>query len=96
MNIIEAIKSGKRFKRSTDTTYRDLRQYYYKSDPAFYLLHIEDILSDDWEVESSPVGIALSDAEFDAAFSRARNRTNLIYGSALILFHKELKKELGL
>lgn len=51
MNIVEAIKSGKRFKRSTDTTYRDSQQYHYKSDPAFYLLHIEDILADDWEVE---------------------------------------------
>jgi len=88
VNIVEAIKSGKRFKRSTETTYRDSQQYHYKSDPAFYLLHIEDILANDWEIE--PESVTITREQFNAAWDTA----SLMIG---IKRHRDvLAKELGL
>jgi len=87
VNIIKALKSGRRFKRKDWTLFH--------SDPISCCT-ARDILADDWEVEQKPITETLSEAEFEAAFHSAWNRSGLIYGSALILFHKELKKELGL
>lgn len=45
MNIIEAIKSGKRFRRKGWIEYFDLKE---RSD--FYFV-LDEIMADDWEIE---------------------------------------------
>lgn len=45
MNIIEAIKSGKRMRRKGWTEYYDLKER-----PDFYFV-IDEIMADDWEIE---------------------------------------------
>lgn len=82
MNIIEAIKSGKNFKRKDWSTYLS-----YHDGHRFCCL---DILADDWEIESTPVMITrekLSKA-WEESFG-----WNEPYGA---LSFKCLAKELGL
>lgn len=55
MNIIEAIKSGKKFKRKQD---KEWCSTMYRS--AF---STEYILADDWEVEEEKIPVSLSDIE---------------------------------
>jgi hypothetical protein len=57
MNIIDAIKSGKRFKRKVWLHY-----------PAEKTFCATDIVADDWEVESQPVTITRE--QFDAAWKK--------------------------
>jgi len=48
MNLIDALKSGKRFKRKHwDTFYLNRQEWFQR----------KDVLADDWEVESDPVTI---------------------------------------
>lgn len=66
MNIIEAIKSGKKFKRRIHT------RYYPKLGDAVsgmsYRFDAADMLAQDWEVEESSVTIYRS--QFEAAWKR--------------------------
>jgi hypothetical protein len=64
MNLIEAIKSGRRFRRSSWTS-RD----YYPTDSGWVNLPIEAVVADDWEVEEPTSTITLE--QFDKAWSDA-------------------------
>jgi hypothetical protein len=55
MDIIEAIKSGKKFRRKGSTSYYDLKE---KHD--FYFV-IDEIMADDWEIEEVEIKITSSD-----------------------------------
>lgn len=97
MNLIEALTSGKRFKRPCTGWYSDISKL------EWLHVSIKSLLADDWEVEEQSVPITrttLSDA-----FKKAReNQTGVIeyYGvSATIITHKDdledlVAKELGL
>jgi hypothetical protein len=92
VNIIEAIKSGKRFKRKGGTSwYSSMSDIY----PTINISAIsrEDFFADDWEVEevSCYAGSAMITREqFDAAWDKAL----LMIG---IKRHRDaLAKELGL
>ena len=82
MNLIEAIKSGKRFKRP----HWDI--YYSNQMEEELQLSIEELLAEDWEVEEKQVTITLS--QFTRAWNRALTSGNepLVYDSIV--------KELGL
>jgi hypothetical protein len=84
MNIIEAINSGKRFKR------KDWGDYYLARQEAFQR---EDVLADDWEVEPTPVTITRE--QFDAAWARTWAFDNRWAASNLTVADL-LAKELGL
>lgn len=60
MNIIEAIKSGKKFKRQCHTDWYDPCDYYYNS------LSREAIIAEDWEVE--PTYVTITREQFDQAW----------------------------
>lgn len=71
MNIIDAIKSGKRYKRKA------YREWYRPASPTstcYSSLQYsdEDILADDWEVEPTP--IVITREQFEATWYRARTR----------------------
>ena len=101
MNIIEAVKSGKPFKRSrwTDDCWLKMKPHkdgvYFKSKPCWadpnkpYPLAEEDIVSDDWIVKEEKVEVTVSDVR--EAFNRAWHTEDLYHD---IL--KMLLKELGL
>ena len=91
MNLIDAVKSGKSFKRP------EWRHFY--SAPAQLLftvedirlqLTIEDILADDWEVEEKQITITESD------FNKAVVKTGNLYYQDQGYWADALKKELGL
>ena len=87
MNIIDAIKSGKRFRRQGNTS------WYSRMAAEYQTINIsaisrEDFLADDWEVESEPVTITRE--QFDAAWDNAL----LMIGTRLD--RDALAKELGL
>ena len=78
MNIIDAVKSGKRARRlKRDWDYHD-----------FNNLTREDILATDWEIEERKIEITESD--FDEALSEAEQ----MYGRTGTNFIMELKKRL--
>jgi hypothetical protein len=88
MNLIDALKSGKRFRRAGEEFWLDTIQ-----DWSFSL---ESVLADDWEVEEK--GREITSDKFDYACSAAFFRTplNLQHKSTLQIFINELKKELEL
>ncbi len=88
MNIIEALKSGKRFKRASQPN----QEYWYhaSSGRPFY---VNDILAKDWEVESTPVIITRE--QFDAAWDKAIDESKARETDCTMLHHC-LTKELGL
>lgn len=51
MNIIEAVKSGKRFRRKTHPN------YWFDRPPTDHSFTIDWILADDWEIEEKKVEI---------------------------------------
>ena len=68
MNIIEAVKSGKIFKRKADI------EYNYNSSlqhDAWYQFNTRDILADDWEIEERT--ITITENAVDAAWEIARH-----------------------
>jgi len=73
MNIIDAIKSGKRFKRV-----EWLNSDYYSANPKFLNIGTEDVLANDWEVESLPVTITAN--EFMNAYFKASQSEDLKHG----------------
>lgn len=91
MNIMQAIKSGKRFRRPTWGI------YYSESHEGFLELTPEDLLADDWEVVNPAVTIT-SEA-FDNAVRKVEVKLYRLSGLTPVPiddFLKELKKELGL
>lgn len=63
MNIIEAIKSGKKFRR------KNKGAWFFNGEVYSYTT--DSILADDWEVESQPVTITRKD--LDKAWAKARS-----------------------
>ena len=89
MNIIEAIKSGKRYRRKTFHT-----TWFSMSDVVSWAQ--SDILADDWEVEQVPVTV--TEDSFAAAWKRAVRKTggdDITYGG-FQSFRDLVAKELGL
>jgi hypothetical protein len=91
MNIIEAIKSGRRFRR------KGLDDYMFV-DSDYFLNNLDSIKreflsADDWEIESAPVMITRE--QFDAAFEKALD-DSAIKGLDCLALHHCLTKELGL
>lgn len=98
MNIIEAIKSGKRFKR------KDWKGYYNAQKANFYFV-IDEVMADDWEVEKQ---ITISETDLYEAWEKATKAEDLsstqedyltkkiaTYASATPEAFELLKKELG-
>ena len=81
MNLIEAVKSGKRFKRKTHTLWND------NLPDTIYEFSYRSILADDWEIEERKIEI--TESEFDKALIEASQRTSI--GGDL---YQELKKRL--
>jgi hypothetical protein len=88
MNIIEAVKSGKRMRR------RAWCGSMYKFVEDWTLLVSTDVLADDWEVEEKKVTITESD--FKAALVRTTRSFSLYDGPYICEYLSQLKKELGL
>lgn len=107
MNIIEAIKSGKRFRRHADIpgTKRWLGPLNEQKDWDTYF-QLWDILADDWEIMSEPVTITRE--QFDQACENwlsnySPDQIEAICNSGLIRSQRllsdilvDLAKELGL
>lgn len=83
MNIIEAIKSGKRFRRRGQPRYLEL---FHDIDLC---LSAVDITADDWEVEE--VRVTVSRSQFNAAWDKAIDTS-----VSTIDRHAIICKELGL
>lgn len=81
MNIIEAVKSGKRFKRKQD-------HKYWEPMSNFYTLYLDAIaiLADDWEIDEDKVEITRS--QLNAAYTKS------FFEDTLSPFDR-LAKELG-
>lgn len=77
MNIQEAMNSGKKYRRSSDK----MGWYHPPADYPHYKFTVEQVLSDDWEVEEKSVTIT-------------REQLEEAWLKSLSL--KELAKELGL
>lgn len=72
MNILEAVKSGKRFKHitwKTFTTLNDLDVYHEDDDGETWRLNNETLLDDNWEIEQPT--ITIDRHQFNQAWDRA-------------------------
>jgi len=84
MNIIEAIKSGKKYRQKGEVGW-----YHPPADYRHYNFSIEQVLGDDWEVE--PTAVTINREQFDQAW------VNCIVRNKICEFSRdELAKELGL
>lgn len=75
MNIQEAIKSGKRFKRPTHGSWSYISNSgdLYRVFPLHcWSLKPADLLADDWELEDKT--ITITESEFRAAYLRAHSK----------------------
>jgi hypothetical protein len=95
MNLIEAIKSGKKYRRkdkycglwlTPPDVITDL-------DPVYEVL-LSDILAEDWEVEQTPVTITRDD--FDAAWRRALDVSENMEITTPYYLYELVVRELGL
>jgi hypothetical protein len=84
MTLIEAIQSGKPFRRPQWPDYLDVKETHY-----FYL-SVEDLLTTDYYVEEKKVTI--TEEQFNEAVARTRN----LYYKGQWYWTDALKKELGL
>jgi hypothetical protein len=84
MNIIEAIKSGKRFKRKGHALWSDGPKY-----SVMVTMDWSDIVADDWEVEEKMIEITHS--QFFEAIDRAEKKFDGHLGMKWLL-----AQELGL
>jgi hypothetical protein len=91
MNIIEAVKSGKRIKRKG---WPNKNCWAQRDGYRMYRILEEDLLADDWEVEEKQVTITESD--FSAALARTNNSFSIYAGPNICEYLGQLKKELGL
>lgn len=57
MNIIEAIKSGKRFRRKTYDIWWDAVIKSYASQTATFNLMPADLIAEDWEIEEEKIEV---------------------------------------
>jgi len=91
MNIQEAIKSGKRYRRKGEKSWYDTAP-----DFTHYAFSTQDVLSDDWEVEPATVTITLE--QFNATVTTVADKLYRPTGWPIHIndFLGELKKELGL
>lgn len=89
MNIVEAIRSGKRIKRNMWPEFKHYENHY----GAKYTAR-EDILADDWEVESTPVTITRE--QFDAAWRRAEDVCENMEIKTRHYLYELVVRELGL
>jgi hypothetical protein len=92
VNIIEAMKSGKWFRRKGKTSwYSPISDNY----PLMNICAIsrENFFADDWEIESTPVTITRE--QFNAAWDKALDESAL-RGFNCFALHHCLTKELGL
>ncbi len=100
MNLIDALKSGKRFKRQGETYYNQAsdkpdKNFWYDAvaEDNYYegqTFYIDEVLADDWEIEAAPVTITRE--QFNKAWDNSlrnepRNNWEL---------HAFLIKQLGL
>lgn len=100
MNIREAIKSGKRFRRKPGNMWDP--NFWYdalsEADIANRLCRpmwaYEDLVADDWEVEEKQVTITESD--FESAINRASQSFSMYNPPHICEYLARLKKELGL
>lgn len=88
MNIIEAIKSGKRFKRKAHF------DYWPKPNRNSHTFSLEELLADDWEVEEKQV--TLTESDFESAAARASQSFSIYNPPHICEYLTQLKKELGL
>lgn len=80
MNIIEAIKSGKPFRRKDINMHWIIRKDY----GDFFTVSFDSILLDDWEIQEKTIQI--TESQFDELWERYFNKS----------FNKhDLKKDLG-
>jgi hypothetical protein len=63
MNLVEAVKTGKRFKR------KDWTETEWMTSDGRFTVDAETLTADDWEVEHVPVTITRE--QFDAAWNKA-------------------------
>lgn len=90
MNIIDAIKSGKRFRRKSWTGRDYIEANVYSLD-----LRIEALVADDWEVEE--VRVTITESVLSAAWEKAVKSSGYHDDySPHGWLYAELKKELGL
>lgn len=89
MNIVEAIKSGKRFRRKSWTG-RD----YIEANVSSLDLRTDALVADDWEVEEKQVTI--TESHFQSAISRANQSFSMYNPPHICEYLEQLKKELGL
>jgi hypothetical protein len=97
VNIIEAIKSGKRFRRKSWTSPKNWLTEKGELALNHWLdLPVDSIIADDWEVESEPVLITRE--RFDAASNAVSDKLYRPNGWPVHItdFLEELKKELGI
>ncbi len=86
MNIIEAIKSGKPFKRKEWSTYYKSSGYKIQSigNQTDMLVIEKDMIADDWEIQEKT--ITITESQFDELWNKYLDKS----------FSKDLlKKELG-
>lgn len=89
MNIIEAIKSGKRYRRRGELGWYDAANDY-----SDYVFPLRSIVADDWEIEQVPVTI--TPKQFDAAWDRALAASTTLREWNASELHYLLTQELGL
>jgi hypothetical protein len=98
MTLIEAVKSGKRFRRAAKCTHASINDmcrcgdwYENRTERDWtYAFKFQDLVADDWEVEEKRVTITAADLE--SAIDRAFNNKN----PARRAFHEQVAQELGL
>lgn len=94
MNLIDAIKSGKRFRHSlTGTGWHGPIK-----DPDSSLVHfkldVNQLVSDDWEVEE--VQVTITESMLRAAWVKVCQTSGYHDDTRPLWLYTELKKELGL
>lgn len=89
MNIIEAIKSGKKFRRKSWESQNWMRPIdtKYPSDFHFHFTYL-DIVAEDWEIKPTPVTVTRE--QLDAAWERCLAKQGHAFTN------KHLARELGL
>lgn len=91
MNIIDAIKSGKRFRR-IEWSIHDWIAHDRNDLPA--RLSRSDIIASDWEIESQAVTITRE--QFNAAWARAEDICENMEKKTWVYLHSIVARELGL
>lgn len=87
MNIIEAVKTGKAFRRPS---YSSVYSYLFSEPGMKYDFSMRDILANDWEIESQ--SITITENQFDTAIRRWLDQNK---GKGTPCFFGDFKAELG-